>query len=140
MHKAVISLGSNKGDRIALMQAAFMALKTLGSIEQYSSIQETEPWGFQADVSFLNQIVVLHTNFAPLDLLDQLQYIEKSLGKDTHSPTHGYASRTMDLDILYFDDLQLNSERLMLPHPHIQDREFIILLLQELGIQTVTLQ
>lgn len=134
MHSAVISLGSNKGDRYAYMQAAMKELHKLGRIQQASSIHQTEPWGFKADTAFLNQVVILGTFLSPIQLLSALQDIEKSLGKDTHSPTQGYASRTMDLDILYFDDLQIQSEVLTIPHPRIKEREFVITLLHEVGI------
>lgn len=133
MPQATISLGSNKGDRYALMREAFRRIQALGVIVRFSSIMETKPWGFTADTDFLNQIVVLETQLSPLDLLDELQRIEADLGKDTHSPTQGYASRTMDLDILYYDDLKVHSERLILPHPRIQERDFIGQLLREIA-------
>lgn len=135
MHCAVISLGSNKGIRQANMEQAFTALAALGTIERFSTIHETEPWGFEADMRFLNQVVVLHTQLTPLVLLEELQKIEKKLGKDTHSPTGGYASRTMDLDILYYDTCVLHSEHLILPHPRIKERPFILRLLEEVGIR-----
>jgi 2-amino-4-hydroxy-6-hydroxymethyldihydropteridine diphosphokinase len=134
MHRAVISLGSNKGNRAACMRSAVRELQKLGGIEKISSIHQTKPWGFNADTDFLNQVVVLSTYLSPVQLLSALQKIEKDLGKDTHSPTRGYASRTMDLDILYFDDLNIESETLTIPHPRIREREFIIALLQEVGI------
>ncbi len=137
-NKIVIGLGSNIGNRAEnLSHARELIEKRIGKIEQQSSITETESWGFSAP-PFLNQAIVISSEMEPLELLDALQEIEKELGRTEKTKiVNGhpvYSSRTIDLDILDYDNMQYNDERLTLPHPKIAFREFVMDELKELGL------
>lgn len=135
---AIIGLGSNLGDRQwYLQEAQNLMRKRIGNIVRTSSVAETEAWGFTAP-PFLNQIVVLETELEPMTLLDALQEIERELGrkcKTTYIDGKAqYHNRTIDLDILDYDHQVVHHDRLTLPHPRIQDRDFILQQLAELDI------
>ena len=137
-HRAVIGLGSNKGDREFYLQSArFMMERELGSIVLRSSVIETPSWGFNSS-PFLNQVVVMETSLSPLELLDGLQSIERRLGRTQKSYVKDgkpvYHDRTIDLDILDYDRIQYQDERLTLPHPHIAERDFVLKSLNELNL------
>lgn len=137
-HRAVIGLGSNKGDREFYLQSArFLIERELGSILQRSSVIETQSWGFDSD-PFLNQVIVMETSLGPLELLDGLQSIERRLGRTQKSYLENgkpvYHARTIDLDILDYDRMRYHDERLTLPHPHIAERDFVLASLNELNI------
>lgn len=139
--RAVIGLGSNLGDRHGfLSQARGLVSRQAGQIVRASSVKETEAWGFDAP-PFLNQILIVLTGLGPFELLDTLQQIERRLGRTEKSAVVGgrtvYHSRTIDLDILYYGDRVIRSDRLVVPHPHIMERRFIIEQLAELGIPAV---
>ncbi len=139
MKEAVIALGSNMGDRAAnLSQARLLIGGRIGGIVRASSVIETEAWGFDAP-PFLNQVVVVRTPLEPLPLLDALQRIERDLGRTEKTTyTDGvprYHDRTIDLDILDYDGLVYQDERLTLPHPRISERDFVLRSLDELGIR-----
>lgn len=139
MRRAVISLGSNLGDRAGAISAAIAEIsRSAGVVERLSSLIETESWGFVSH-PFMNQVAVVRTPLSPVKLLDTLQAIERILGRTEKSGVdeHGrpvYHDREIDLDILDYDGVRLESPRLTLPHPHIHDRDFILLLLKELNI------
>ncbi len=139
--RAVIGLGSNLGDRRGfLSQACCLVSERAGQIVHASSVKETKAWGFDAP-PFLNQILIVHTALGPFELLDALQQIERHLGRTEKSAVEGgrpvYHNRTIDLDILYYGDRVIRSDRLVVPHPHIMERRFIIEQLAELGILAV---
>ena len=139
MKEAVIALGSNMGDRAEnLSQARLLIGGQVGEILRASSVIETEAWGFDAP-PFLNQVVVVRTPLEPLPLLDTLQRIERDLGR-TEKTTYtdgvpNYHDRTIDLDILDYDGLVYQDDRLTLPHPRIAERDFVLRSLDELGIR-----
>ncbi len=144
LERAVIGLGSNLGDRCGyLSRARALIAGHAGSVVCASSVKETESWGFDAP-PFLNQIVVVRTALGPFELLDTLQQIEKRLGRTEKSAViEGrpvYHNRTIDLDILYYGERVIRSERLVVPHPHIMERRFILEQLAELGIPAVAEQ
>lgn len=138
MKEAVIALGSNMGDRAEnLSQARLLIGGQVGEILRASSVIETEAWGFDAP-PFLNQVVVVRTPLEPLPLLDTLQRIERDLGR-TEKTTYtdgvpSYHDRTIDLDILDYDGMVYQDDRLTLPHPRIAEREFVLASLRELDI------
>jgi len=141
MKRVIIGMGSNVGDRADYLAKAIVRMaERVGSIERCSRVTETSAWGFDAP-PFLNQAVVLRTYLSPLDLLDELQQIERELGRT--EKTHYeqglpvYSSRTIDLDILDYEGLVYQDERLTLPHPHIPEREFVRDEMTELGIRIV---
>ena len=137
-HRAVIGLGSNKGNRKFYLTLAVRLIEwEVGTVVRASSVIETPSWGFESD-PFLNQVVVVETEFSPTDLLDALQSIERRLGRTQKSQVVDgkpvYHARTIDLDILDYDGLQYHDDRLTLPHPHIAEREFVLISLRELNL------
>lgn len=131
MNQAVLLLGCNIGDRTKYLNQAINALKNdVGTITQMSSIYESEPWGFDCETSFLNQVIVLETEYAAEYLLDQIQEIEKKLGR--RRTQKGYEARTMDIDILFYNDLILDTEHLKIPHTELHKRRFTLLPLSEI--------
>ena len=137
-HRAVIDLGSNKGNRKFYLSLAVRLIEwEVGNVVRASSVIETPSWGFESD-PFLNQVVVVETALEPLPLLDALQSIERRLGRTQKSQVVDgkpvYHARTIDLDILDYDGLQYHDDRLTLPHPHIAEREFVLISLRELNL------
>jgi 2-amino-4-hydroxy-6-hydroxymethyldihydropteridine diphosphokinase len=120
-----ISLGSNMGDRLLYLQMACdMIGAHCGLIINESSVYETEPWGFESQMSFYNQVVHISTNLDPVQLIGKLLNIEMDLGRSRSA--EGYQSRTIDIDILYYDALVLNQPALIIPHPRLHLRRFVL--------------
>ena len=133
MKQAIISLGSNLGNRVLNLNLAIDNIQELGVVKSVSAIYESAPWGFDAKKSFLNQVIAIETKLDPFQLLQALLKMEKELGRKRS--VSGYESRTMDLDILFYEDEIINSKELILPHPRIQDRMFVLLPLNEILAQ-----
>lgn len=128
MAYSFILLGSNLGEREQLLKEAIAMIgESCGEVVSCSDIYETEPWGFVAENNFLNMVVKLETKLSPHDLLKELLSIEAVLGRRRDANVKGYASRPMDLDILYYDDMIINDEDLVLPHPRLHLRRFTLL-------------
>ena len=124
---SLILIGSNQGQReLIISQSIKMLAERCGEVLLVSSLYETEPWGFIAEQNFLNQVVALDTEMNPYDLLRELLMIEKELGRKRHD-VEGYESRPIDLDILYYDDIIINDEDLILPHPRLHKRRFALM-------------
>lgn len=133
MHTVYLSLGSNLGDREATMRRAIGLLnERAGSVDRQSSFIETEPWGFESTNKFLNMCVRLLTTLSPEQLLMATKQIERELGRTQKSVNGQYHDRPIDIDILMYDDLQLSTPDLTLPHPHMQEREFVMKPLREI--------
>lgn len=129
--KYYLLLGGNLGDREGLIRDSKSEItKKIGKIIKESSLYESEPWGFIAEQNFLNQVIIVKSDLEPLKVLDLCQEIENDLGRERSK--EGYASRTMDIDILFIDDLIIKSERLIVPHEHLHKRRFTLLPLDEL--------
>lgn len=132
-HIAYLSLGSNLGDRHATMQSAILLLgKQAGSVDRVSSAIETEPWGFESANKFLNMCVRITTTLSPEQLLATTKDIELQLGRTTKSVNGQYHDRPIDIDILTYDDLHINTPSLTLPHPHMHERDFVMIPLREI--------
>lgn len=132
-HIAYLSLGSNLGDRHATMQSAILLLgKQAGSVDRVSSAIETEPWGFESANKFLNMCVRITTTLSPEQLLATTNDIEQQLGRTTKSVNGQYHDRPIDIDILTYDDLHINTPSLTLPHPHMHERDFVMIPLREI--------
>lgn len=127
MATAYLSLGSNLGDRLRLIQEAVAALTVeAGSVTALSSLYETEPWGFSSPHRFLNVALALETSLSPETLLAVTQRIERDLGR-THKSVDGrYADRTIDIDLLFVGDAVLDTPALTLPHPRLHLRRFVL--------------
>ena len=132
-HIAYLSLGSNLGDRHATMQSAILLLgKQAGSVDRVSSAIETEPWGFKSANKFLNMCVRITTTLSPEQLLVTTKNIDLQLGRTTKSVNGQYHDRPIDIDILTYDDLHINTPSLTLPHPHMHQRDLVMIPLREL--------
>jgi 2-amino-4-hydroxy-6-hydroxymethyldihydropteridine diphosphokinase len=132
LHTAYLLLGSNRGDRFSILNQARQSIDDqAGKIRQVSSVYESVPWGFTDETMFLNQVVCIETKLTPQELLGVLMSIETKLGRIRH--TDGYASRLIDIDILFFDNIILNEENLTIPHPRLHERMFTLLPLAELN-------
>lgn len=132
MAKAILLLGSNRGERAAILEKARSLISGgAGVISMQSGLYESEPWGFEDDTLFLNQVVIVETELSPGILLHTLLDIETSLGrKRTSQPV--YSSRTIDIDILFYNDLIIDDAELKVPHPRMQFRMFALMPLVEL--------
>ena len=127
MHEktVLIGIGSNKGDKLNHLQMAVDAIHTqIGSIHQISKLYQTPALGFEGD-DFINGCLKVSTLLDASKVLDKLLAIEQSLGRIRHEDGQ-YHSRTIDLDLLFYDSLILKSERLELPHPRLQERLFVL--------------
>lgn len=133
MHTVYLSLGSNLGDRKATMRRAIGLLnERAGSVDRQSSFIETEPCGFESTNKFLNMCVRLLTTLSPEQLLMATKQIERELGRTQKSVNGQYHDRPIDIDILMYDDVHIDSNDLTLPHPHMQEREFVMKPLREI--------
>lgn len=125
-HLAYLGLGSNLGDGPAQLRDAIRRLGATGEVVAESDFVESEPWGFGSAHRFTNAVVALRTGLTPLGLLDATQQIERDMGRrHKHRPGEPYTDRLIDIDLLTYDDLHLQSERLTLPHPLIEERDFV---------------
>ena len=124
MSLVVIALGSNVGDTLANLKEAVFLLEQQGcSVLKVSKLYQTEPWGYADQDDFLNGAVLAETNLSPFDLLDVTQGIEKTMGR---KKLFLNGPRNIDLDILIYEDERIESERLIIPHPRIGERLFVL--------------
>ncbi|MDO6437514.1 2-amino-4-hydroxy-6-hydroxymethyldihydropteridine diphosphokinase [Cyclobacterium sp. 1_MG-2023] len=128
MHQVVLGLGGNRGDRLALLDKASKLLAQKMDLEKASSIYHTAAWGGNSHGAYLNQVLVLNTSMKAEECLNFIQQIENQLGRKREVK---WGDRTMDIDILYFDNEIINTERLKVPHPHIANRNFVLVPLAE---------
>jgi 2-amino-4-hydroxy-6-hydroxymethyldihydropteridine diphosphokinase len=132
MSRALLLLGGNMGDRNNLLADACILIETkIGRIIKSSSVYETDPWGFSSDLPFLNQVVIVDSVLSPKEILGEIHKIEAQLGRVRFST--GYEARTMDIDILFYDDLRVNESDLVIPHPRLHERRFTLLPLAEIA-------
>ncbi len=133
-HTVYLSLGSNEGNRVYFLQKAiFLLAGRVGPIRKVSPVYESPAWGFESD-PFLNACVELETRLSPEEVLECILDIEKSLGR-MRSSDRGYRSRTLDIDILYYDTLIKDDDTLKIPHPGIPFRRFVLKPLADIAPQ-----
>jgi 2-amino-4-hydroxy-6-hydroxymethyldihydropteridine diphosphokinase len=125
-----IASGSNLGDRLVNLQNAIATLPPAVLPLEVSPVYETEPWGYTDQPLFLNQVIKAETNLNPQDLLAYLKSAEVSLGRQ---PTFKNGPRLIDLDLLFYDDLVYEGQNLRIPHPHLQERAFVLVPLVDLA-------
>lgn len=129
-NNAYLLTGGNMGDRMALLAAARQGLaQTCGTILRQSSVYETEAWGKTDQPPFLNQVLEISTSLLPLDLLAAILNIERQLGRER---AEKYGPRLMDIDILLFNESVISLPSLVVPHPHMSQRRFVLAPLAEL--------
>jgi 2-amino-4-hydroxy-6-hydroxymethyldihydropteridine diphosphokinase len=136
MNRIFLSLGSNLGDRgLNLKKGIGLLEKLAGKPGAISSIYETEPWGCDSDTNFYNQVIEFFTPLGPLPLLEAIHEIEKMCGRDRSAPR--YAPRTLDIDILLYGDSVIEFPELVVPHPNLQERQFVLVPLAEIAPHVV---
>ncbi len=124
-HKVYIALGSNKGDRLKYLQDAVdLIFKKIGKINIISKVYNTPALGFEGD-DFFNTCIFIETDFTADELLQELLTIELQLGR-IRTEVNGYEARTIDLDILFYDDEIINTKKLVIPHPELYKRKFVL--------------
>ena len=132
-HMVYLGLGTNLGDKQKNLNDAIRMLgNQVGEVEKVSSVIETEPEGFKSDNMFLNAVVKVRTTLSPFELLDITQDVEKSLGRKEKSSNGIYHDRVIDIDILLYDDINISTPRLVIPHPRMTQREFVMAPLTEI--------
>jgi 2-amino-4-hydroxy-6-hydroxymethyldihydropteridine diphosphokinase len=125
MARLFLLLGGNLGNKERIFKSARIRLEEeLGKIIQMSSVYETEPWGFQSEYLFWNQVILIETGCPPVEVLKKTKAIEQELGRVRK--TERYCSRLIDIDLLFYDDLVFHEPQLELPHPRIIDRRFVL--------------
>lgn len=131
--QAITLFGSNSGNKFQLIEKAktFLARQT-GNIINCSSYYETEPWGFECQENFLNQVVIFETDLPAGDFLHRCLETEHSLGRQRLSGRPRYSSRPIDIDILFYDTVILDTPELTVPHPRIAERNFVLIPLAEI--------
>ena len=136
MNKVYIALGSNIAPRVDYLNRA---IEAIGQVEQMSvvkqsSIYETEPVGYQDQAKFLNQVIEVQTTYSPMELLLACQSIEKKLGRERDVR---WGPRTIDLDILLYNHEDIITNQLIVPHPRMDSRAFVLVPLAELNPELV---
>lgn len=132
MKKVYIGLGSNIGDREGFLRQSLKLLgERCGTITQRSSVYETSPVGFIADKDFLNMVVLLETDLEPAGLMRMIMEIETELGRKRLKK--GYSSRTIDIDLLLYNNVIMDDEIITLPHPRMHERRFVLEPLHEIA-------
>lgn len=127
MATVYLGLGTNLGDKEANLRTAIYKLQErIGKQVSLSSFYETAPWGFESDHSFLNAAIGLETNLSPIEILHITQEIEKELGRTKKSVNGSYSDRLIDIDILLYDTLVLQTPELTIPHPLMTERDFVM--------------
>lgn len=127
MATVYLGLGTNLGNKEANLRTAIYKLQErIGKQVSLSSFYETAPWGFESDHSFLNAVIGLKTNLSPIEVLHITQEIEKELGRKKKSVNGSYSDRLIDIDILLYDNLVLQTPELTVPHPLMTERDFVM--------------
>ena len=132
--EAFIALGGNVGDVRATFEKAIVGLSTGDAVRLVarSSDYRTPPWGVPDQAPFVNAVIAVATQLAPRDLLAHTQHCERALGRD-RARERRWGPRTIDIDILAYDDLVLADRDLILPHPHLFERAFVLVPLAEIA-------
>ncbi|MBN8581746.1 MAG: 2-amino-4-hydroxy-6-hydroxymethyldihydropteridine diphosphokinase [Anaerolineae bacterium] len=129
-HIAYLALGSNLGNRLSHLKNAISNLTPQMDVKKKSPVYETPPWGYADQPPFLNQVVMVTTYLEPESLLSHLKRLETVLGRE---PTFENGPRVIDVDILFYDDVILNSPPLVIPHPRLHTRAFVLVPLNDLA-------
>jgi 2-amino-4-hydroxy-6-hydroxymethyldihydropteridine diphosphokinase len=129
-HIIYLALGSNMEDRLANLKHAITALPPQIVVKKKSRVYETPPWGYEDQPKFLNQVLMGKTYLEPEPLLRHLKRLEVALGRKA---TFRNGPRLIDIDILFYDDLVLETPDLILPHPRLHERGFVLLPMMDIA-------
>ena len=133
-----LGLGTNLGQKEENLKIAVEKIKEeIGEVTSLSSFYETAPWGFESENSFLNAVGCVQTRHAPLEVLSLTQHIERELGRTIKSTDGQYHDRIIDIDILLYDDLILDTPELKIPHPLMTERNFVMDPLKEIAPELI---
>lgn len=132
-HQVVLSIGSNQGNRLENIESCINLIhQEVGTVIRVSKLYETPAWGFESD-AFYNCALLLHSSSSAQKILSQILKVEKRLGR-IRSDHQGYQSRIIDVDLIVFDDEIIESDKLQVPHPLMQNRNFVLLPMRDLGL------
>lgn len=132
-HQVILSIGSNQGSRLENIERCLQLIhQEVGTVVKVSKLYETPSWGFDSD-AFYNCALVIHTFSSASKILSQVLKIEKRLGR-IRSEELGYQSRSIDIDMIAFDSVIIETEKLQIPHPMMQNRKFVLLPVQDLNL------
>ena len=128
-----LGLGSNLGNKEQHITTAVKHLEQrVGKVRRLSSLLKTEPWGFTSPHSFVNAAVSIDTILSPHEVLEATQQIERDMGREQKSMNGEYHDRIIDIDILLYDDMEINEKDLTIPHPLMHQRDFVMIPLREI--------
>jgi len=130
MNTVYLLLGSNEGERLLHIKQALDAVRTFGNVIQESSVYETAAWGLEDQPRFLNMVIELSTRLDAYEVLKKIQAIESKMGRQR---TVKWGQRTLDMDILFFNDEIIEEENLKVPHPFLAERRFTLEPLNEIA-------
>lgn len=136
-NKIYLGLGSNLGDREKNLEKAISEISEFASVVLKSSVYESKPVGYTDQDDFLNMVIEIESELAPRELLGKLLQIESNLGRVR---TIKNGPRTIDVDILLYGDLSLNEEDLIIPHPRMNERNFVLIPLSEIAPELFNLK
>ncbi len=132
-HVVYLGLGSNLGNKKANIRRAVKKIgELIGTVERQSALYVSEPWGFSSENEFVNVVICVSTSLLPRPLLSATQEIERSMGRKKKSVNGIYHDRIIDIDILLYDDLTIDEPDLKIPHPLMQQRDFVMIPLKEI--------
>ncbi len=129
-HIVYIALGSNLGNRLSNLKNAISNFTPQMDVKKKSPVYETPPWGYADQPAFLNQVVMVETYLEPEDLLGHLKRLETVMGRE---PSFQNGPRLIDLDILFYDDIIVDSPPLVIPHPRLHQRAFVLVPLNDIA-------
>lgn len=143
-HCIYLALGSNLGNREEnILRAVKKIQELVGTVECQSALFDTEPWGFSSENRFLNAVVRVKTRLTPRKVLESTKKIEKSLGRRKKSQTKNgravYHDRLIDIDILLYDNINVDEPDLKIPHPLMLERDFVMIPLQQVLLDSTIL-
>ena len=122
-----VSLGSNLGDKKQNLEKTIQLIaERAGTVSAISSIYETKPWGYESEHVFFNMAIRIETEHTPTQLLKITQEIEKEMGRTKKSDESGYQDRVIDIDLIMYGNLVLETPELVLPHPLFHERQFVM--------------
>jgi len=130
MNTAYLLLGSNEGNRMEWLEQCLQQLENFGTVAQRSHIYQTAAWGLEEQPDFLNMAVEVQTILSPKDLLKAIQQIETNLGRQRSLK---WGQRTLDIDILFYNDAIIDLPDLKVPHPFLQERRFALVPLNDIA-------
>ncbi len=130
MNTIYLALGTNLGDRFGNLRAAVEALAPDVAVLAESRVYETPPWGYEDQPAFMNMAVKTETDLSPVDLLAHLKHLEEELGR---RQSFHWGPRLIDIDILFYDNLVMDTPQLVIPHPRLHERAFVLVPLADIA-------